>query len=78
MIAMLAHSVNEKGQKETALANATFIVASPVMAEVLAKYRSDLLWRAENVLTPEDSEWAKAAAAEMESALLAAGYTLKD
>jgi len=35
MVAMLAHSVNEAGQKETALANAELIASSPEMKEAL-------------------------------------------
>jgi len=35
MVAMLAHSINEKDQKETAIANARLIAAAPELLEAL-------------------------------------------
>jgi hypothetical protein len=71
MIAMLAHSVNEKGQREVALANAAFLTAAPAMAEALV----DLLDAHKD---DKDDAWCRASHKAALEALLAAGYTIKD
>lgn len=74
MIAMLAHSVNHKDQKEEALANAALLTAAKTMAEALEMCITDLENCLERIFGTKEADCAGLLSAR--AALLSAGYAL--